>query len=97
MALTSVLIKSPERIVVRYLKISADRDVDAYQFAYRNGRSTEEAVTTLTHLIQKHLDQPKTYTRALFIYFSSAFNTMQPHLLLAKMKELDINPHLIYW
>ena len=53
--------------------------VDPYQFAYKQGCGTENAVTTLVHLIAKHLDKHKTYARALFLDFSSAFNTIQTY------------------
>ncbi len=47
------------------------------------------------HLILKHLDKPKTIARALFLDFTSAFNTIQPELLLTKM--IQVNPYLIHW
>ena len=47
------------------------------------------------HLISKHLDKPNSYARGLFIDFSSAFNTIQPDLLLTKMVQLQINPFVI--
>lgn len=34
------------------------------------------------HLVSKHLENPKAYARLLFVDFSSAFNTQQPHVLL---------------
>ena len=37
------------------------------------------------------------YVRILFADFSSAFNTVQPHLLAAKLQQLSINPHLSLW
>ena len=52
---------------------------DPCQFAYCTKRGVDDAVTTLLHNIQCHLDQPKTYVRTLFFDFSSAFNTLQPH------------------
>lgn len=71
--------------------------LDSQQFAYKHNRSTEDAVVTLMHLILKHLDQTKTAARALFLDFTSAFDTTHPVLLLAKMVEKEVNPHLIHW
>ena len=65
--------------------------VDPYQFAYKQGCGTEDGVTTLVHLIAKHLDKPKTYARVL----SSVFNTIQTNLLVNMMIEQKINPFLI--
>ena len=81
--------KTLERIVVQQLKL------DTYQFAYKRNRGTEDAVVTLIRLILKHLDKPKTTARALFLDFTSAFNTIQPELLLAKMIQMEVNPHLL--
>lgn len=48
------------------------------------------------HLISKHLNRLKTYAKAIFLDFSSAFNTVEPDLLLSKMIQLQFNPNLIY-
>ena len=96
-ALTSVIMKSLEKIIVKHLNRQMGGLHDPYQFAYKQGRSTEDAVVTLVHIISKHLDKPNTYARALFLDFSSAFNTIQPNLLLSKMIKLQINPYIIHW
>ena len=54
-------------------------------------------VATLLHNTYEHLDKPKTYVRTLFIDFSSAFNTIKPHILLSKLLNMNINPHLALW
>ncbi len=69
----------------------------AYQFAYKQGHSTDDAIVTLIHLVSKHLDKPKTHARGLFLDFSSACNTVRPDLLLAKMIKLQIKPFLIFF
>ena len=35
--------------------------------------------------------------RSLFIDYSSAFNTMQPHLLINKLNRYDVHPSLQLW
>ena len=67
------------------------------QFAYRQGRGTDDAVNTVVHLILKHLDKPKAYARLLFIDFSLAFNLIQPHTLLTKLTKMNVNPYIIKW
>lgn len=49
------------------------------------------------HLVPKHLDKPKIIARALLLDFTSAFNTIQPELLLAKMVEKEVTPYLLHW
>ena len=38
-----------------------------------------------------------TYARALFLDFSSAFNTIQADILVSTMAKMEVNPYLIYW
>lgn len=44
-----------ERVIVNLLKTELAPCMDPLQFAYREGRSTEDAVVSLTHLISKAL------------------------------------------
>ena len=97
-ALTSVIMKSLERILLQYLVSLTKEKLDPCQFAYKKGCGTEDAVATLVHLITKHLDQSKdNYARVLFLDFSSAFNTIQSDILVSKMVQLELNPYLIHW
>ena len=41
----------------------------------------EDAVATLLNLVHCHLEKTKTHARVLYLDLSSAFNTLQPHLL----------------
>ena len=47
--------------------------------------------------IYKHLDKPGNTVRIMFYDFSSAFNTIQPHLLVQKMKLMNIPQCFIKW
>lgn len=96
-ALTSVIMKCFEKCVVSMLKAGVADKLDPLQFAYRQGRGTEDAINSIMHLILKHLESPKAYARLLFIDFSSAFNTIQPQLLMEKMKQLCVNPLITKW
>ena len=69
--------------------------LDPYQFAYKQ---TEAPKTlTLLHNAYTHLEKPGSFVRILFIDFSSAFNSIQPHLMASKLLKLDVNPRLILW
>ena len=52
---------------------------------------------TLLHHLYEHLDRQKSYARVLFMDFSSAFNTIQPHLMVKKLLSMSVNPALIKW
>lgn len=69
--------------------------LDPCQFAYRINLGTNDAISTLMHLVLKHLESPVAYARLLFIDFSFAFNSIQPHKLLEKLVALKVNPFLI--
>ena len=77
------------------LRLDVQVYIDPFQFAYRQGRGTDDAVNTVVHVVLKHLDKPKAYARLLLIDFSSAFNLIQPQTLLTKLKQMNVNPYII--
>ncbi|KAK3558854.1 hypothetical protein QTP86_030445, partial [Hemibagrus guttatus] len=86
-ALTPIVMKCFERLVMTHIKTQLPPSLDPLQFAYRPNRSTDDAITTTLHLFLTHLDNKDTYVRMLFIDFSSAFNTIIPqHLRNRKVK-----------
>ena len=70
---------------------------DPIQFANRGNRNVEDAILVFLQNVYKHLDTPKNYCRILFVDFSSAFNTIQPHLWIYKLHKLDLNLHVTAW
>ena len=96
-ALTPIPMKCAERIALKHLKSQTAPHQDSLQFAYSAGRSTDDAILTMLHHLVTHLDKPNTYARVLFIDFSSAFNTIQPHLLMQKLAMMEVSPSLILW
>ena len=58
----------------------------------------EDAVTTLLNLVVGHLENAKAHARVLYLDMSSAFNTLQPHLLFQKMiSEFNLESDLALW
>ncbi|KAK3518194.1 hypothetical protein QTP70_033888, partial [Hemibagrus guttatus] len=80
-ALTPIIMKCFERLVMREIKDLLPPSLDPMQFAYRPNRSTEDSISTTLHLSLTHLENKDTYVRMLFINFSSAFNTIIPQHL----------------
>lgn len=70
-ALTSVVMKVLERIVLAHLKSITDPALDSLQFAYRANRSMYDAVNMALHYVLEHLDTTGNYARILFVDFSS--------------------------
>ncbi len=96
-ALTSVVMKSFERLVLAYLKDITGPLLDPLQFAYRANRSVDDAVNMGLHFILQYLDRPWTDVRILFVDVSSAFNTIIPNLLLPKLTRLSVPTSVCLW
>ncbi|KAK3533169.1 hypothetical protein QTP70_012416 [Hemibagrus guttatus] len=96
-ALTPIMMKCFERLIMRHIKTQLPPSLDPLQFAYCPNRSTDYAITTTLHLSLTHLDNKDTYVRTLFIDFSSAFNTIIPQHLIEKLSLLGLNTSLCNW
>ena len=96
-ALTSVAMKCLEKIVLKNIQPICAPSLDNYQYAYKANRSVEDAILFFTNNLYQHLDRPKSYVRTLFIDFSSAFNTIQPHILIPKLKAMNFPDHITLW
>uniref|UniRef100_A0A3P8NNR5 Reverse transcriptase domain-containing protein n=1 Tax=Astatotilapia calliptera TaxID=8154 RepID=A0A3P8NNR5_ASTCA len=96
-ALTSVVMKSFERLVLSYLKTLTAPLLDPLQFAYRANRSVDDAINMALHFILQHLDSPGTYARILFVDFSSAFNTILPDHLRGKLSQMNVPDPICRW
>ena len=96
-ALTSVAMKCFERVLLPFLLQNIGDLLDPLQFAYRARRGVEDATLCVLNSLYKHLETPKSYARIMFVDFSSAFNTIQPHLLVRKLIDMNVNASLINW
>ena len=96
-ALTSSVIKVLERIVLKRLESLVDPFLDPLQFAYRRKRNAEDAVLYVLNKIYAHLDNANACIRLMFFDFSSAFNTIQCHLLLEKLIRMNVDFHTASW
>ena len=96
-ALTSVTFKCLEKLVLTHILPVCKPFLDPYQFAYKSKRGVEDAILLFTNNVYSHLDVPKSYVRTLFIDFSSAFNTIQPHLLIPKLLNMGVSKNMSMW
>ncbi len=71
--------------------------LDPLQFAYRSNRSTDDAIAFTLHTALSHLENKNTYVRMLFVDYRSAFNTIVPATLVAKLQTLGLNRSLCSW
>ena len=96
-ALTPIIMKCFEPLVLKLLNREVELQLDLLQFAYKTKRGVEDAVLVFVNNALKHMESPKTFFRILFIDFSSAFNTIQPHITVEKLLSLSVNKNLIAW
>ena len=96
-ALTPAIMKVFERFVLELLLNEVKEQLDFLQFAYKAKRNVEDACLLFINNILKHLEKNRNYARVLFIDFSSAFNTIQPHVLVRKLKDLNVRNDIIAW
>lgn len=73
MALTSLVMKSFERIVKDELMNTVQANLDPPQFVYQVGRGVDDAIITLLNMIVLHLEGTNSFVRLLFIVFSICF------------------------
>ena len=84
-ALTLLIMKIFEKILKDEIVSLVYDKLDPLQFAYQPGKGVEDAKLLILDRIYKHLEKPKSHVRLLFADFSSAFNKMQPHILIQRL------------
>lgn len=94
--------KCLEYIVKKHLNAQVCDHRDLLQFAYVEKRCVDDAVLSVTDYILCHVDKAnrtgyKYFAKVLFVDFSSAFNTIQPHILMQKLNVMNVNSKLILW
>ena len=82
---------------LEYFKPFVAPFLDPLQFAYQSSRSCEDAILVLLDKLYSHLEHSGSSARVMFFDFSSAFNTIQPHILVTKLLRMDIPDGLINW
>ncbi len=79
------------------IKKGIDFRIDPHQYAYKRNRCTADATSYVVHMALTHLENRDSYVRLLFLYFSSAFNTIIPQTLVHKLEALGLSPTLCNW
>ncbi len=96
-ALTPIFSKCFEKLVRDHICSVLPASLDPLQFAYRSNRSTDNAIAFTLHTALSHPENKNTYVRMLFVDYSSAFNTIVPATLVAKLQSLGLNRSLCSW
>ncbi len=96
-ALTPIFSKCFEKLVREHICSVLPASLDPLQFAYLSNRSTDDAIAFTLHTALSHLENKNTYMRMLFVDYSSAFNSIVPATLVAKLQTLGQNRSLCSW
>lgn len=97
-SLLNILSKILERIVnsrlINYLE--KNKLLTDYQYGFRKGRSTDDAVLDLTSLIHKYVDRGEKVI-GVFLDLKKAFDTVSAPILLSKLEALGVRGHAYQW
>ncbi len=96
-ALTPIFSKCFEKLIRDHICSVLPASLDPLQFAHRSNHSTDDAIAFTLHTALSHLENKNTYVRMLFVDYSSAFNTIVPATLVAKLQTLGLNRSLCNW
>ncbi len=96
-ALTPIFSKCFENLIREHICSVLPASLDPLQFAYRSNRSTDDDIAFTLHTALSHLENKNTYVRMLFVDYSSAFNTIVPATLVAKLQTLGLNRSPCSW
>ena len=72
------------------------QDAFEYQFGFRKGRSTAQALTEITDTLRKAIDN-NLYTCGIFLDFLKAFDTVNHSILLQKLESYGIRGVPLAW
>jgi hypothetical protein len=70
---------------------------DPLKFTFCPNRSTDDTISITLHTAFCYLYKMNTYVGMLFIYYSSAFNTIVPTKLIIKLRTLGLNTSFCNW
>ena len=96
-ALTPCVMKVFEKCFMSCFQCITSNYIDPLQFAYRKNRSVDDALLYVLNKVYSHLEKTSSSVRIMFYDFSSAFNTIQCHLLGRKLMNMNVSPYTILW
>eukprot|EP00061_Rhincodon_typus_P010176 g34260.t1 len=96
-ALTSIVMKCFERLVMTHINSSLPACLNPLQLANRRNRSTVDAISRSLGSSLEHLVNKDTYIRLLLIDYSSTFSTGIPSRLTSKLRDLGLCSTVCNW
>ena len=97
-ATLSVLSQVFEKMIFKQLNYYIEKQniLFQYQFGFRKGHSTAQAIAELTDTLRKAIDN-NLYTCGIFLDFSKAFDTVNHEILLKKLESYGVRGLPLRW
>lgn len=103
-ALTSIITKCLERLIMAHIKATINVTKDLHQYAVGLSSSlqyayqfTEDAICSVVHTTVTHLEPKDSYIRMLLVDFTSAFDNMIRQTLINKLLTVGLSSSLCKW
>lgn len=97
-SLTSILSKVAEDFVVEeFVKPAVLKKVDPNQFGTIPGSNTTQALISMLHSWNKATDGSGATVRTVLVDFKKAFDLIDHHILVDKLKSYDIPESIVLW
>ena len=93
-ALTPILAKVFESIVLKWVDNIIIQQIDDKQFGGMAGTGTTDALMEMLHMWYKVTDEPGTTVRVLFLDYSNLINH---EILINKLVAMNLHAHIVRW
>ena len=96
-SLTPIASKTLESIILNMVNEKIAENIKRNQFGGMGGASTTDALVEMIHIWSEATDKLDHYVRVALLDFSKAFDLINHNILLAKLKQYDLPPHIRRW
>ena len=86
-----------ESIILNMVNEKIAENIKRKQFGGMGGASTTDALVEMIHRWSEATDKLDHYVRVTLLDFSKAFDLINHNILLAKLKQYDLPPHIRRW
>ena len=96
-ALTPILAKVFESIVLKWVDNIIIQEIDDKQFGGMAGTGTTDALVEMLHKWYEATEEPDTTVRVLFLDYSKAFDLINHETLIDKLVAMNLPAHIVRW